>query len=246
MVEPLFFTTLPTEIQIGQSLSLSGAEAKHAISVRRIRIGEAIALGDGKTKKVHGLVSSVKNDSLELKVSSIEHLSPPVVELTLVQALAKGDRDELAIQAATELGVSEVLPWQADRSVAVWKAEKVDKGRARWQSIVLEAAKQSLQGRIPEVSSPRSTKDLVEALKGHNLVLVLDPTAKDSIVEIELPAAGSIAVVVGPEGGLSEAEISQFQARGFKLCHLGKGILRTSTAGLAAISYLKSALGEWD
>lgn len=245
MVEPLFFAAIPQGIAPGDSIEIGGQEAKHAISVRRMRLGERIAVGDGKTLKVHGSVFEIGQDFLRLEVQSIEEVKPPKVEIYLVQALAKGDRDELAIQASTELGIAGVIPWQAERSVSVWKGDKATKGVARWQSIVAEAAKQSLRPRIPMVSDLTNTAELFKALERHTLILVLDPTATQSIVDLKLPETGTIAVVVGPEGGISASELEAFEASSFNLVHLGPGVLRTSTAGVAAISYLKAALGEW-
>lgn len=245
MVEPLFFTSIPNQILSGDTITLDGPEAKHAVSVRRMKLGESIALGDGRARKVHGSITRIEKESLDVLVSSIEEIEAPAVEIYLVQALAKGDRDELAIQASTELGIAGVTPWQSERSVSIWKGDKVAKGKTRWQSIVAEAAKQSLRPRIPVVSDPLDTASLAKSLGEHNLVLVLEPTAERSIVDIPLPKRGSIAVVVGPEGGISDQELNIFKDSSFQLVRLGEGVLRTSTAGVAAIAYLKAALGEW-
>ena len=246
MVEPLFFAAIGKDTVAGSVFVLGGPEAKHAVSVRRMNVGESIAVSDGAGLKVRGKVAKVLKDTLEVLVESVDALNPPSTKLVLVQALAKGDRDELAIQACTELGVFEVIPWQADRSISIWKAEKKQKGQTRWQTIVTEAAKQSLRAFVPRVSEVLDSAELVQMLRGFDQVLILDPEAGNSITELNAPPIGSVAIVVGPEGGISEAELSAFAEAGFSSVHLGSGVLRTSTAGMAAISYLQAKLGDWN
>lgn len=245
MVEPLFFAAIGKDTVAGSVFVLGGPEAKHAASVRRMNVGESIAVSDGAGLKVRGKVAKVLKDTLEVLVESVDALNPPSTKLVLVQALAKGDRDELAIQACTELGVFEVIPWQADRSISIWKAEKKQKGQTRWQTIVTEAAKQSLRAFVPRVSEVLDSAELVQMLRGFDQVMILDPEAGNSITELNAPPIGSVAIVVGPEGGISEAELSAFAEAGFSSVHLGSGVLRTSTAGMAAISYLQAKLGDW-
>ena len=169
----------------------------------------------------------------------------PDLELTLIQALAKGDRDELAVQAATELGVMQVVPWQAERSVSRWDGPKVAKGVQRWQSIVDEAAKQALRAWTPAVLQPITTKELAKQVAQFEVVLVLDPTAEIGLASVKLPAKASVALVVGPEGGISPAELTALQQAGATRVHLGTSILRTSTAGMAAIAALQAGAGNW-
>jgi 16S rRNA (uracil1498-N3)-methyltransferase len=186
--------------------------------------------------------------TVEVRVSRVEKLTAPATRLSLVQALAKGDRDELAVQAATELGVLVVIPWQADRSVSRWDSAKATKGRERWQSICDEAAKQSLRGYFPQVEPAMTSAELTAATKAGQLgrVFVLDPTSAlglDSALNGE--AAGEISFVVGPEGGISATELENFESAGAIRVHLGTDILRTSTAGMAAIAVLNSKLGTY-
>ena len=246
MVEPLFFAAIGKDTKPGSVFVLAGPEAKHAVSVRRMSVGEAIAVSDGAGLKLRGTVSKVLKDQLEVAVVSVDEISKPPTKLVLVQALAKGDRDELAIQACTELGVSEVIPWQAERSISIWKAEKRKKGQIRWQSIVTEAAKQSLRSYVPVVGEVLEGAELIQGLQGFDQVLVLDPESEASITELNPPRAGSVAIVVGPEGGISEQELEAFSKAGFFNVHLGSGVLRTSTAGIAALSYLQAKLGDWN
>jgi 16S rRNA (uracil1498-N3)-methyltransferase len=244
MVEPLFRFNEP--LVPGQEVQLTGTEGHHAAAVRRMRVGEAIALTDGRGLKARGVVRAVAPKQLTVAVHSVETIESPVVSFTLVQAVAKGDRDELAIQAATELGAGKVVPWQADRSISKWDG-KEEKNRERWQQIVDEAAKQALRPWFPPVTQVQSSKSLAKQIaESAGTFLVLDPTAARSLNQVELSSAGEVALIVGPEGGITEAELALFETAGAKRVHLGTGILRTSTAGMAAISVLAAKSGYWD
>jgi len=249
LVTPLFHHQLDSVPKPGEVISLRGAEAKHAIAVRRMRVGEPIQLANGAGLRVIGAISFIDDakgeQSLTLTAQTVVQEDSPSPALVLIQALAKGDRDELAIQAATELGASVVVPWQADRSVSRWEGSKVTKGVERWQSIVGEAAKQALRAFTPEVAQPVTSKQLMASFTNYSRVLVLDPTATVSVSTVELPNQGSIAILVGPEGGMTDHELESFQSCGAHRVHLGDSILRTSTAGMAAISVLQSRLGAW-
>ena len=244
MVEPLFRFNEP--LVPGQEVQLSGPEGHHAAAVRRMRVGEAIALTNGRGLKARGVVRAVAPKQLTVAVHSVDTFELPAVTFTLVQAVAKGDRDELAVQAATELGTSKVVPWQADRSISKWDG-KEEKNRERWQQIVDEAAKQALRPWFPPVTQVQSSKSLATQIaESAGTLLVLDPTAVMSLNQVELSSAGEVALIVGPEGGITEAELALFETAGAKRVHLGSGILRTSTAGMAAISVLAAKSGYWD
>jgi 16S rRNA (uracil1498-N3)-methyltransferase len=246
MVEPLFRTDFAAAPAPGLAVTLGGSEGKHAVNVRRMRIGESIQLSDGKGLRVRGLVSSLGNSSLTVSVESVVKEAEPDVGLTIIQALAKGDRDELSIQAATELGCWGVIPWQAERSISKWEGPKIAKSVDRWQTIVSEAAKQSLRVFEPEVAQPIGSKQLVAAVKNFDLVLVLDPTAQRGLGSLTFEeATKSVAIVVGPEGGISDHELEALEDAGAIRVHLGEPILRTSTAGVAAIAVIQAKLGLW-
>ncbi|GAA2087134.1 16S rRNA (uracil(1498)-N(3))-methyltransferase [Pseudolysinimonas kribbensis] len=222
----------PADAEVGARVRLRGDEARHAIAVARVRPGERLAIADGAGFVVRGPVVDVASGELSIEVDDVQHDPEPEPRLWLAQALAKGDRDELAIQAATELGVSGVIPWQADRSVSRWDGPKAAKGRERWAAIVREATKQSIRSRVPEVLP------LGSPLPG--LVLVLEPAADRALTAVELPAQGDVTLVVGPEGGLTAREL----ALGMPV-RLGAEVLRTSTAGPAALAVLNARLGRW-
>ncbi|MEY4042859.1 MAG: hypothetical protein RL529_426 [Actinomycetota bacterium] len=246
MVEPLFRTEFATPPAAGLAVTLGGSEGKHAVNVRRMRVGEGIQLSDGKGLRVRGTVSALGNNSLTVAIDTVAQETAPTVGLTIVQALAKGDRDELSIQAATELGCWGVVPWQADRSISKWEGAKVAKSVDRWQTIVAEAAKQSLRVFEPIVAQPINSKQLASAVGDFDLVLVLDPTAEVGLGGFDITGAHkSVAIVVGPEGGISDSELLALEQAGAKRVHLGEPILRTSTAGVAAIAVIQAKLGLW-
>ncbi|WP_207457513.1 16S rRNA (uracil(1498)-N(3))-methyltransferase [Desertivibrio insolitus] len=228
----------------GDTVVLTGAEAKHAVTVSRLRPGEDVLVGDGAGLLGWGSVVTATPQALEVRLASVRRDEAPARGIRLVQALAKGDRDELAIQAATELGVDAVTPWAAARSVARWEGAKVAKGRDRWASIVHEASKQSLRARVPAIGELASTKQ-VAALAPDATVLVLEPTATVPLSAVDLGTEGELVLVVGPEGGIAPQELETFEAAGAALVRLGDTVLRTSTAGPAALAVLSMRLGRW-
>jgi 16S rRNA (uracil1498-N3)-methyltransferase len=229
----------------GSSVVLTGAEAHHAAAVRRVRVGEEVTVGDGRGMWATGTVASVATREVVVTVDQRRDVPARRPRLVLVQALAKGDRDELAIQAATELGVDAIVPWQAARSVSRW-GDKAEKGRTRWAGIVREAAKQAHRAWVPEVE-PVATTAQVAARSASSVVLVLEPTAmarlSDSVRALEEPA--EILLVVGPEGGIDPGELDAFAEAGARLVRLGESVLRTSTAGPAALAAVEVCLGRW-
>lgn len=226
---------------VGDAVRLTGEEARHAITVSRVRVGERLALSDGAGLVVTGPVIAVEKDALELEVAAVERHESPRPELWLAQALAKGDRDEMAVQAATELGVSGVIPWAAERSVARWDGPKAAKGRERWASIVREATKQSLRSFVPPVDELATTAALAK-LPGQ--VLVLAPDAETTLTAVELDPV-RVTLVVGPEGGTAPRELDLLREAGATAVRLGPEVLRTSTAGPAALAVLNARLGRW-
>lgn len=225
---------------------LRGPDARHATTVARVRAGEHLRLGDGAGLVVHGVVVEVEPGDVALEVERVERYERPRPSIHLVQALAKGDRDELAVQAATELDIDGVIPWLAARSVSRWDAAKAIKNRDRWQTIAREATKQSLRPWMPVIEPLVTTAQLV-ARAAESTVLVLDPTAEHTLSSMT-PADlghGDVLLVVGPEGGVSPEERDALVAAGARCVRLGSSVLRTSTAGPAAIAVLSASLGRW-
>lgn len=232
-----------TDAAIGELVRFTGAEAKHASLVRRVRVGETVTIGDGRGVWLEGAAEDVTASQVSVRITERRVHDGPETRIVLAQALAKGDRDELAVQAACELGVDEVIPWQAARSVSRWEGPKAAKGRERWAAIVREAAKQAHRAWVPEVSAVQSTAQLAERAARARL-LVLDPWTETPLTGIR-PDGRDLVLVVGPEGGIAPDELERLEAAGAERVRLGDTVLRTSTAGPAAIAVLSANLGRW-
>ena len=231
---------------LGAAFALTGAEARHAVSVRRIRVGETVEVVDGRGGRMRGQVRSAEKNSLEIQVDDLRREEPPAARILLVQALAKGGRDEAAIEAATEVGADAVIAWESARSVSQWRGEKSAKGLTRWEGILTSAMKQSRRAFLPELLGFARGEEITDLLPTGAHVLVLHETATTPLTAADLPESGVIAVVVGPEGGLSEGELEMFtRAPGAQQVLLGPEVVRTSTAGPAAIAVLNARLGRW-
>ncbi|WP_172120750.1 16S rRNA (uracil(1498)-N(3))-methyltransferase [Actinomyces faecalis] len=236
--------------QPGTSLVLTGSEARHAVTVRRMRVGERVDLADGAgVRLVCEVTAAEGKDHLAVRV--LERIQEPESshDLVLVQALAKGGRDEQAVETATQVGADVVIPWQAGRSIAQWKGPKVAKGRERWQATATEAAKQARRARVPQVSEPMTTSQLAawtcETVQDGGRVLVLHEEATAPIGAVALPDSGSLAVVVGPEGGISAEETAALEAAGATTVRLGPHVMRTASAGPVALAVLAQRARLW-
>lgn len=237
----------------GSEYVLEGAEARHAGVVQRRRPGERVDVVDGRGVRLECRITAVDPGRLTLLVEGRRDEPADGVRLVLVQALAKGDRDEMAVEAATEVGVDEVVPWQAARSVVVWRGERAAKSRARWVATVREATKQSRRAHLPGVAHAVDTGALVglvrEVRADGGVALVLHEAAEVPLAAVPLPDdAGPgtrVLVVVGPEGGITDAELAALSDAGAVVVRLGPHVLRTSTAGPIALALLAQRLGRW-
>ena len=229
----------------GDTAVLAGPEGRHAARVRRITAGERVDLTDGGGGVAHCIVREVGGDRLELSVRDRRYDPPPVPRLVVVQALVKGERGELAVELMTELGVDEVVPWAAARSIAVWRGDRAGKGLDRWRSAARAAAKQSRRAWLPDVLPLCGTADVAERLRAATTAIVLDADAGQPLSTLTLPRDGEIVVVVGPEGGITPDELATFTAAGAIPCRLGPTVLRTSTAGAAALAAVSARVGRW-
>nr|WP_211176795.1 16S rRNA (uracil(1498)-N(3))-methyltransferase [Pseudonocardia acidicola] len=234
----------------GGSTELTGPEGRHAATVKRLRVGEEIQLADGRGGLARAVVEAVGRDSLAVHVVERVTLDPPAPRVVLAQALVKGDRGELAVEMATEAGVDEVLPWRAARCVAKWEAgTRGDKALARWRSTVREAAKQARRPWVPQVGEPVTTGALAGRVGEAACALVLHEGATVGLRELaaagELPGGGDLLLVVGPEGGITAAEIDELVAAGARPVRLGPEVLRASTAAAVALGALGVLTGRW-
>ncbi len=240
----------PQDFQLGSVIGLIGDEGRHAVRVSRLRVGEEISIGDGAGSVADGQVIRVDRDSCDIRVTQVRHArADAAVQLVLVQALAKGDRDERAVEQATEFGVDRIVPWQAQRSVSRWDDTKAARGVTKWQRVAREAAKQSLRARIPVVEDPVALAQLTAwASQPATHMLVLHPRGERKLSqwcrELQSPQ-GECVVVIGPEGGMSDAELTALASAGAEVLQLGDTVLRTSSAGPAALVLLNQALQRW-
>ncbi len=249
MTLPLFFGE-PDAVRsavVGGVFVLGGDEARHAATVRRLAPGEAVDIADGAGYRLRGTITDGAPGTLAVVVESAAQEEPPAERLVLIQALAKGDRDEQAIEAATELGVDAVVPWQAERSIVRWRADKALKGRAKWESVVTGAAKQSRRAWIPEVHPLIDSARLPGWSARFERVIVLSETAGNPLAALVDGRLGgdSTAIIVGPEGGISERELLALTESGALVAQLGPHVLRSSSAGPAALVLLNHLLGRW-
>jgi 16S rRNA (uracil1498-N3)-methyltransferase len=245
---PLFLADdgrLPADPQPGDAVVLDGPEGRHAATVRRLGPGERVDLTDGAGLRVVTTVAAAGRDRLDLVVVRRERDPEPAPRLVVVQALAKGERGELAVELLTEVGADEVVPWSASRSVVEWRGERGAKALARWRATAREAAKQSRRTRLPVVTEPATTARVAERLRGAALGLVLDPAGTVPLATVEPLPAGEVVLVVGPEGGATPQEVAAFTSAGGRLARLGPTVLRTSTAGAAAVAVLSARAGRW-
>jgi 16S rRNA (uracil1498-N3)-methyltransferase len=225
---------------------LDGAEGRHAVAVRRLQPGEEIVLTDGAGRAASGAVHAVTGkDALTVAVRELRTEPAPAVTLTVVQALPKGDRGELAVETMTEAGVDAVVPWAAARCVTQWRGERGAKSLAKWRSTAREAAKQARRLRFPPVAEQMTTRQLCALLADADFAAVLHEEGPAPLAGAELPATGSVVLVVGPEGGVAPEELALFAEAGAEPYRLGPTVLRTSTAGVAAVSVLMARTGRW-
>lgn len=232
---PLF---LLDELPPGDDVLVAGAEGRHAVDVLRLSPGERVRIGDGRGTVAEGAVAAAGPQGLRVRVETRLEVPPAEPRLVLVQALPKGDRGPLAVELATELGVDRIVPWAASRCVTRWRDDRAAKGVARWRAVAHAASKQSRRPRLPEVAGLASTREVCGELAEVDLAVVLHEQARARIADLDVPAEGTVAVVVGPEGGLTDGEVLAFRAAGAEPVRLGPEVLRTSTAGAAALAAL--------
>ena len=242
MGAPLFLVpTLPT----GDLYTLDGPEGHHAATVMRLRPGEALLLSDGFGSTVEGTVAAVDKGAVRVSLGRVTEVPAPSPRLAVVQGIAKGDRGELAVQAMTEVGVDLIVPWSAARSVVQWRSDRGERSRQRWIDTAREAAKQARRAWLPVVTEAASTAAVADRLRAATGRLVLHEAASRPLSTVEVPETGEVVVVVGPEGGITPEELTTFEQAGAEIVRLGDSVLRTSTAGVAALAVLSARLGRW-
>lgn len=228
---------------VGDRLVLEGPEGHHASVVRRLRVGEVVHVTDGRGARATCEVAVVGKGFVELAVTDVEGHAQPQPRLVVVQALVKGDRGELAVELLTEVGADVVVPWAADRCVVRWSGERGDKALRRWRTTAYEAAKQSRRVWFPDVLELHRTADVAGLIGSVDTAVVLHEAATASMGDVAL--GDSILVVVGPEGGITEAEVATLEDAGATAVRMGSSVLRASTAGVVAAGALLSRTPRW-
>lgn len=225
----------------GSVVELVGEEARHAASVVRIRVGERIRVSDGANECIEGVVTTADKHCVEVMVESRVLLPPNQLRVVVAQALAKGDSASIAVELLTEVGVDEIIPWSALRSIAKWDEEKKDKGVARWRSVAREACKQSRRIDIPKIDQIHSTRELVARIEVSDCAIVLHESGEEPISGIAIPSEGVVLLVVGPEGGIDESELELFRSAGAHVAVLGPTVLRSAHAGYLGAGLIVSS-----
>lgn len=224
---------------------LDGPEGRHAATVRRTRVGEQIVLTDGRGNRCEATVVEVAKGELTLAVGEAGVVPQPALRVTVVQALPKGDRSDLAVDLLTEAGVDVIVPWQAARCVARWSGPRADRGVQKWRSVAVQSAKQSRRAWLPDVRGLADTQQVAEFVAAADAALVLHEAESRPLTDIALPESGTLVLVVGPEGGVAPAEIEALTAAGATAVRLGHQVLRTSTAGTVALGALGVLTTRW-
>lgn len=245
MTAPVFLSDSLESATQGSVVTLGGDEARHAARVRRVQPGERIDLVDGHGRRALTTVTTVHGSgsvTVDCTVISVIHEPEPGRRIVVVQALAKGERGERAVEMLTEVGVDVIVPWAAQRSVAVWRPERADRGLERWRATAREAMKQSRRSRQPTIADPVDLAGACRWVERSTSALWLDADGAPlpAILEGD-PGAGDWCVIVGPEGGFTEAESDALGQAGALRASLGPTILRTSTAGTVAAAVIAAA-----
>lgn len=229
----------------GDIVLVDGVEAHHAVAVRRIKPGEVVFVADGQGSAIRGEVLSADKAGLRVRADELLYDQVRGPHVVAVQALAKAGRDEQAIEAMTELGVKEIVPWRAARSIVKWEAgPRGDKQLAKWRSTVREATKQSRRFTIPVVAEALTTAELCRDVVPHATTYVLHEEATDPLACKEIPATGRVLLIIGPEGGIAPDELEAFVAAGAQVVSVAPHVLRSSTAGVVALAQLQAVLAR--
>lgn len=241
MSDPVFLHPIPPQLKVGDVLNLTGAEARHA-EVKRLEAGERVVVSDGTGSAVSGAW-----EQGGVRVDEMWHPEPPRPRVTVVQAIPKSERAELAVDLMVQAGADRIVPWASRRTIAKWDG-KEEKARAKWENAARSAAKQARRTLVPEVTSllrrPAQLPEILGVETGRRQILVLHEAASASIKHSELDA-DELVLVVGPEGGVAPEELEEFAALGGRPVLLGPEVLRTATAAAVALGAIGALTGRW-
>ena len=239
MSDGFFIGDIDDGVRISDTVQLLGAEAHHAAVVRRIGVGETVTITNGYGLGVIGPVVKIEREKVTVEVLDVEHSERLEPQITVVQALPKNDRAELAVDLMTEAGVTTIVPWEAIRSIGSWRGERGEKGQVKWENAAREAAKQARRYWVPTIEPLATTLHVAKLLSEATLGVICHEKATERIALCPVPEQGHIVVVIGPEGGLTGGEVATFEATGAGTYLLGPTVLRTSTAGATVVTQLR-------
>lgn len=231
-------------LEPGMRITLGGSAASHVTRVLRLRTGQTLTLFNGKGGEHAASIDKSHGGEVIVAVrehAPLERESP--FPITLAQGVSRGERMDLVVQKATELGVSRLVPVLTERSVVRLDAQQADRKSNHWRAIAIAACEQCGRNRLPDVALPTKLRQLLHEPAGDRARLLLSPDASRRIEDVPRPANG-VTVLIGPEGGLSEEEQGDAQAAGFTAVHLGPRVLRTETAAIAALALLQREFGD--
>ena len=241
MTPPLLFVSDLAGVAIGDQVALPSPEARHAAAALRMTTGEVLLVADGQGHRAQGQII-VEGNQVTVNVTSVEVIRRPNPTFTVVQALTKGDHGELAIDLMTQVGVDRIIPWSASRSIVQWKGDRANKSLTKWQLAAKAATKQSRQAWSPQISDAMSTQEIRALMSQFSATFVLHESSTNPLASVDLPSSGEICLIVGPEGGISEEEVSAFQDAGAQIASLGDSVLRASLAGAIGVGVLSTRL----
>jgi 16S rRNA (uracil1498-N3)-methyltransferase len=244
MSNPVFLIDSAIELIAGSTIRLDGDEGRHAAVVRRITVGEVVDLCDGQGSRATGSVTAVGKEWLDVLANAVTVEDRPALTITAVQALAKGDRAELAVEMLTEVGVDTIMPWRAEHSVVKW--DNTARALDKWRRTVREATKQARRAYVPQVTDLQSTEQILEAIDLADLAVILHESATSALAQVTVPQTGNVLIVIGPEGGISPLELQSFAQAGAQIVRMGASVMRTSTAGAVAAGVILSHTSGWN
>ncbi|MDO5033961.1 MAG: 16S rRNA (uracil(1498)-N(3))-methyltransferase [Actinomycetaceae bacterium] len=242
MTAPVFFASGLEGVSAGSLFRFEGGDAKH-VRVKRIEVGERIDIVDGEGTRLQSRLVEATAEAVTVEVESVLSEPEGSPRITLIQALAKNGRDELAIEMATELGVDRVIAWQSQRAIVRWDGRKLAKNLAKWENILRAATKQSRRSRVPSLDFAASAKAAISLVEGDQLV-VMHEAATEPISKLGALEGPGYALVVGPEGGITDAELAEFERAGARIVLVGEAVMRVSTAVAAGMTSLNIGAGK--
>lgn len=251
MTLPVFRAdTSQLAVNPGDTILLTGEEGRHAATVKRLRIGEELIIGDG-----HGTVTTcvvtelVDKGTLAAEVCSRDTIPAAHPAVTIVQAIPKGERAELSVDLATQAGADTIIPWKSSRTIPKWNDKKAQKSREKWQKTATEAAKQARRAWDPQVAPLAGLRDITELVAqtkaNGGLTAILHESATSKFAELPFAKASEIVLIIGPEGGLSDEEIAALEEAGGQTVIMGNTVLRTASAAAVALGALGVLAERW-